>query len=187
MSSRNRKRTISGTCLLLALAVILVFGRTVRHEFVNYDDDQYFYSNPHVQAGLSWAGTMWAFGTRYASNWHPLTWLSLMLDAEVFGTGPAGPHLTNVLLHAANAVLVYLLLRGMTGAQWRSAFVAAVFALHPLRVESVAWVAERKDVLSGFFGLLTLVMYGRYAVESKAHGPKSRVFYGLALLFLFWG
>jgi Flp pilus assembly protein TadD len=187
MSSRNRKRTISGTCLLLALAVILVFGRTVRHEFVNYDDDQYFYSNPHVQAGLSWAGTMWAFGTRYASNWHPLTWLSLMLDAEVFGTGPAGPHLTNVLSHAANAVLVYLLLRGMTGAQWRSAFVAAVFALHPLRVESVAWVAERKDVLSGFFGLLTLVMYGRYAVESKAHGPKSRVFYGLALLFFILG
>ena len=176
-----------GVCLVLALAVLLVFGRAVRYDFVDYDDDQYFSANPHVQDGLGWGGVMWAFGTHYASNWHPLTWLSLMLDVDLFGPGPAGPHLTNVALHTANTVLLFLLLRGLTGAQWRSAFVAALFGLHPLHVESVAWVSERKDVLSALFGLLTLMMYGRYVAETRVQGRKSRVFYGMALIFFLLG
>jgi protein O-mannosyl-transferase len=176
-----------GMCALLALAVLLTFGRTLRHDFVNYDDDQYFYANPQVQHGLTWGGAAWAFQATYAANWHPLTWLSLMLDVELFGPGPAGPHLTNVLLHAANTVLLFLLLKQMmslrsdksagattpqAGAYWRSALVAALFGLHPLHVESVAWISERKDVLSAFFFMLTLWAWVRYAqsrsrVESR--------------------
>jgi tetratricopeptide (TPR) repeat protein len=178
---------IVGVCVLLAVAVFLVFGQTLRYDFVNYDDDQYFYANPQVQHGLTWSGVAWAFQTTYAANWHPLTWLSLMLDAQLFGAGSMGPHLTNVLLHAANTVLLFLLLRRLSGTYWRSAFVAALFGLHPLHVESVAWVAERKDVLSGLFFLLTLLMYARYVEQSKAQSPKSRVFYGLALLFFALG
>jgi tetratricopeptide (TPR) repeat protein len=157
------KWTVPAVCVLLAVAVLLVFGQTLRHEFVNYDDDQYFSSNSHVQHGLTRGGVAWAFRTMLASNWHPLTWLSLMLDVELFGPGPVGPHLTNVLLHAANTVLLFLLLRRLTDALWPSAFVAAVFAIHPLHVESVAWVAERKDVLSGLFFMLALLMYARFA------------------------
>ena len=112
--------------------------------------------------GLSWSNVAWAFTTMHAANWHPLTWLSLMLDIQLFGPRPGALHLVNVLFHAVNAVLLFLILARMTGAQWRSAFVAALFALHPLHVESVAWVAERKDVLSVFFGLLTLWAYLRY-------------------------
>jgi Tfp pilus assembly protein PilF len=185
--STGSNGAIAGMCVLLAVTVFLVFGQTLRYDFVNYDDDQYFYANPQVQHGLTWSGVAWAFQTTYAANWHPLTWLSLMLDVEVFGAGPTGPHLTNVLLHAANTVLLFLLLRRLSGAYWRSAFVAALFGLHPLHVESVAWVAERKDVLSGLFFLLTLLMYARYVEQSKAQSPKSRVFYGLALLFFVLG
>jgi len=174
-----------GVSLLLVMAVSLVFGQTLRHGFVNYDDDQYFYANPHVLAGLTWSGVAWAFQTSYASNWHPLTWLSLMLDAQVFGHGAAGPHLTNMILHATNAVLLFLLLRRMTGTRWRSAAVAAVFAIHPLHVESVAWVSERKDVLSGFFFMLTLLMYVRHV--EKIPTQKNRMCYGVALLFFALG
>jgi Tfp pilus assembly protein PilF len=181
------KAVVPGTSILLAVTIFLVFNYALRCDFLNYDDPQYFSTNPHVQAGLTWPNVAWALTTRYASNWHPLTWLSLMLDVDLFGPGPAGPHLTNVALHAANTVLVFLLLKGLTGAHWRSAFVAALFGLHPLHVESVAWVSERKDVLSAFFGLLTLITYGRYAAESKAHDLKSRVLYGLALLFFVLG
>jgi protein O-mannosyl-transferase len=181
------KRTVSGLCILLAMAVFLIFGRTHGYGFVGFDDDDYFSSNDHVKAGLTWNGIRWAFETGYASNWHPLTWLSLMLDAQLFGTGPAGPHLTNVLLHAANTVLLFLLSRRLTGALWSSAFVAVVFAIHPLRVESVAWVSERKDVLSGFFFMLTLGAYARYVEKSKAQDSKSRIFYGLSLLFFALG
>jgi tetratricopeptide (TPR) repeat protein len=170
---------------MLVAAVFLVFGQTLRHDFVNYDDDQYFYSNPHVKGGLAWSGVAWAFQTGYASNWHPLTWLSLMLDAQLFGTGAAGPHLTNVILHAANTVLLFLLLKKLAGARWRSAVVAAVFAIHPLHVESVAWISERKDVLSGLFFMLTLLMYARYA--ERIPTPKAGLFYGLALLFFAMG
>jgi tetratricopeptide (TPR) repeat protein len=190
--STGSNGAIAGMCVLLVVAVLLVFGQTLRHEFLNFDDDQYFYSNPQVQAGLTWNGVIWAFRTTDASNWHPLTWLSLMLDVELFGTGPAGPHLTNVLLHAANTVLLFLLLRRTTGAYWRSAFVAVLFGLHPLHVESVAWVAERKDVLSGLFFMLTLLMYARYVqggAKSQGSGVRwwaSRC-YWLAVLFFALG
>jgi tetratricopeptide (TPR) repeat protein len=169
------------------MIVFFIFGRTLWYGFVNFDDGDYFSSNYHVRAGLTWKGVLWAFQTGYASNWHPLTWLSLMLDAQLFGAGPAGPHLTNVLLHAANAVLLFLLLKRLTSTLWPSAFVAALFAIHPLHVESVAWVSERKDLLSGLFFMLTLLMYARYAEQFKARSPKSKVFYGLALLFFALG
>jgi tetratricopeptide (TPR) repeat protein len=188
-------------CFLLAVAVFVVFGRTLGYGFVNFDDDGYFSANYHVRAGLTWSGVSWAFRTGYASNWHPLTWLSFMLDAQLFGTGPVGPHLTNVILHAINAMLLFLLLKRLTGTLWPSAWVAALFAIHPLHVESVAWVSERKDVLSGLFFMLTLLMYARYAQkrprvesrESRAQaGPdldtRPWTFnYGLALLFFALG
>ena len=206
LTGLNGKSAVLGVCVLLVVAVLLVFGRTLRYDFVNYDDDQYFYANPQVQHGLTGSSVAWAFQSTYAANWHPLTWLSLMLDVEMFGPGPAGPHLTNLLLHAANTVLLFLLLRRMTGAYWRSAFVAALFGLHPLHVESVVWVSERKDVLSGLFFMLTLLMYARYVqgvtsgtwrvtrTEAATAVPDtSRVtrhtslFYVLALLFFALG
>ncbi len=165
----NSHGAIVGMCVMLVVAVFLVFGQTLRHGFVNYDDDKYFSSNHQVKAGLTWNGVGWAFRTGHASNWHPLTWLSLMLDVELFGTDPAGPHLTNVILHAVNAVLLFLLLRQLTGACCPSAFVAAVFAVHPLRVESVAWVSERKDVLSGLFFMLTLLCYAKAVTSDRWH------------------
>jgi Tfp pilus assembly protein PilF len=176
----NNRNVPFGTCVLLAVAVLVVFGPVLRHEFVNYDDDQYICSNPHVQAGLTWRGAIWAFRTGDTGNWHPLTWLSLMLDVDLFGSGPAGPHLTNVILHAANTVLLFVLWRRLTGAQWRSAFVAGLFALHPLHVESVAWASERKDVLSACFGLLALLMYARYVHAGDK--PSASRDYWLALL-----
>jgi Tfp pilus assembly protein PilF len=132
-------------------------------DFINYDDPQFVTSNAHVQGGLNWEGVKWAFELNQGDYWHPMTWLSLMLDVSLFGQGAGGFHFTNVALHAANGVLLFLLLRRLTASLWRSAVVAALFALHPLRVESVAWVTERKDVLSGCFGLLALIFYARYA------------------------
>ena len=130
----------------------------------------YVTHNPHVTGGLTWGNVGWAFRTGYASNWHPLTWLSHMLDAELYGLKPGGHHLTNLLLHTANAVLLFLLLRRLTRAEWRSGLVAGLFALHPLHVESVAWVAERKDVLSAFFFLLTLGAYAAYVSRVEGRG-----------------
>jgi len=150
-------------CALLALITLLVYLPARHHTFVNYDDPDYVTENPMVQAGLTWSGFQWAFTTLDASNWHPLTWLSHMLDCQLFGLNAGGHHLVNVLFHATNAVLLLLLLLRLTGAFWQSTFIAALFAWHPLHVESVAWVAERKDVLSTFFGLLTLMAYVRYA------------------------
>jgi len=148
---------------LLVLVTIALYWPATGHEFVNYDDKQYVLDNTHVISGLTLENARWAFGNGYAANWHPVTWLSHMLDCQLFGLSPWGHHLTNVLLHAINAALVFALLQQMTGSPLRSLFVAALFAVHPLRVESVAWVAERKDVLSGFFGLLALIFYVRYA------------------------
>ncbi len=154
-------------CLLLAVATLAVYS-TVRHYgFVDYDDDGYFFGNPHVLSGLTPANVEWAFTSSEYVNWHPLTWLSLMLDATLFGKSAAGPHITNVLLHMVNSILVFCLFRRLTGAHLRSAALAMLFALHPLHVESVSWVAERKDVLSGFFGLLSLLYYARYAEKEK--------------------
>ena len=149
--------------VLLVLVTITLYWPATSHDFVNYDDDMYVKDNTHVTSGLTLENARWAFRTDYAGNWHPVTWLSHMLDCQIFGLNPWGHHLTGVLLHALNAGLVFMWLRLMTGATWRSLLVAALFALHPLRVESVAWVSERKDVLSGCFGLLALIAYARYA------------------------
>jgi len=151
-------------CAILVIATLAVYFPVRGFGFLDYDDDDYFFKNPHVLSGLTWPNIQWAFTTGDFANWHPFTWLSLMLDATLFGPGPAAPHLTNVLLHAANSVLLFLLLLQMTGAIWRSGAVAMLFAVHPLHVESVAWVTERKDVLSGFFGLLSLLCYARYTM-----------------------
>ena len=169
-------------CLALALVTTALYWPIIHHNFVNFDDDDYITNNSHVQAGLTWAGVIWAFQTGAAANWHPLTWLSHMLDCQLYGLNPGGHHSTNLLFHVANTLLLFLWLRQLTGALWRSAFVAALFAWHPLHVESVAWAAERKDVLSAFFWMLALIAYTRYARESKVQGPKSKVFYGLSLL-----
>ena len=160
-------------CLLLVAVTLAAYWPVTRCGFVNYDDPDYFFSNRHVLAGLSSSNLVWAFTTGFCANWHPLTWLSLMLDVELFGKGPAGPHLTNLLFHLANTVLLFLLLRQLSGTTWRSAFVAALFALHPMHVESVAWISERKDVLSTFFGLWALLCLCRLrakAVESRESG-----------------
>jgi protein O-mannosyl-transferase len=160
---------VVGICVAIAALVWLVFGQTLNHRFINYDDDTYLHHTPQVRQGLSWSGMQWAFTSVHAGNWHPLTTLTHMLDCELYGLEPRGHHFTNVLLHSATAVLLFLLLRRMTGALWCSAFVAAVFAIHPLRVESVAWVAERKDVLSGLFFVLTLAAYRWYANRPAIH------------------
>src|SRR5437868_6317446 len=149
-------------CVLLAGVTWLVFGQTVRHEFVNFDDGAYVYRNFDVDHGISFDGVKWAFTNVVAANWHPLTMLSHMLDCRLYGVTPGGHHFTNVLLHTIAVIALFLTLNWMTGALWRSAFVAAVFAIHPLHVESVAWVAERKDVLSGVFFMLTLLAYVHY-------------------------
>jgi tetratricopeptide (TPR) repeat protein len=190
-------------CLALGLITLAVFAPALTHEFLAYDDQVYVTENPHVQAGLTWPGVEWAFRSSAASNWHPVTWLSHMLDCQLYGLRPAGHHLTNVLLHAANCLLLFLVLSRMTGAMWRSACVAALFAWHPLHVESVAWIAERKDVLSTFFFLLTLGAYGRYAegrrknAECRMQNAESRIvsrftfhvsgYYLLSILFFALG
>jgi tetratricopeptide (TPR) repeat protein len=157
-------------CALLLLAVGLVFGQTIRHEFVNYDDDTYVYENPHVARGLTAAGVAWVFTHSHGANWHPLTGLSHMVDCQLHGLDAGGHHETNVVLHAATAIALFLLLWRMTGGFWPSALVAAIFAVHPLRVESVAWVAERKDVLSGLCFVATLAAYVWYVRSTFSLG-----------------
>ena len=153
--------------LFLTVATLVVFWQVLDHDFVGYDDAKYVTDNHYVQAGLTKEGLIWAFTTTHASNWHPLTWLSHMLDCQLYGLNPRGHHLTNVLFHLLNTLLLFLVLQRLTGAFWRSGFVAALFALHPLHVESVAWVAERKDVLSSFFWMFTLWAYARYVERPK--------------------
>ncbi len=160
---RNRCLVYGG----LALVTLCLYLPVVKHSFVDYDDQQYVTDNPRVEAGLTWHGLVWAFGF-YAGNWHPLAWLSHMLDCQLYGAWAGGHHLTNVLLHVASTLLLFAALNRMTNATWRSAAVAALFAWHPLHVESVAWVAERKDVLCGFFWMLTLLFYARYAERRSA-------------------
>jgi tetratricopeptide (TPR) repeat protein len=168
---------VVGICILLPAAVWLAFGQAVDYEFVNYDDDEYVTKNAPVTRGLTFNGIAWAFTTVHAANWHPITWISHMMDCHFYGLSSGGHHLTNILFHGLTAILLFLVLRQMTGSLWRSAFVAALFAIHPLRVESVAWVAERKDVLSGVFFMLTTAAYVRYA-----QAPWSTVRYGLVVL-----
>ena len=195
-------------CLLLVLLPLALFFPVTSHSFINFDDDQYVTGNVHVDTGLTGSGITWAFRSGYAHNWHPLTWISHMLDCQLYGLNPAGHHLTNLLLHIANTVLIFLFLHRITGALWRSGFVAALFACHPIHVESVAWVAERKDVLSTLFWMLTLLAYARFVEESnaqylkfkaqslksknpkpgsKAQSLKPRVFYSAALVLFACG
>ena len=156
-------------CLFLVLTTLAVYWQVGNHEFVNYDDKKYITENQHVQAGLTLKSIAWAFTSTHASNWHPLTWLSHMLDCQIYGLNPKGHHFTNVFFHILNSILLFLVFKKMTGAFWESAFVAALFALHPLHVESVAWAAERKDVLSTFFWMLTM---GAYILYVKNPGIK---------------
>jgi protein O-mannosyl-transferase len=170
-------------CLLLTVLVLVFYNPITRNGFLNYDDDAYIKTNPHVRAGLTWSTFKWAFTTYDKANWHPLTWISHALDCQVFGLNPAGPHYVNVLLHAADAVLLFLLLQSATGFAGRSLMVAALFALHPINVESVAWAAERKNVLSMLFFLLALYAYGWYARRPRV-GRYSAVFLSFALSLL---
>jgi len=154
----------------LMFATIIAFEPIRQNEFVNYDDYAYVTQNPHVQTGLTNNSIIWAFTAAYSHNWHPLTWLSHMLDCQLFGLNPHRHHLTSLLFHIANTLLLFVVLKNMTGALWQSAFVAAAFALHPLHVESVAWVSERKDVLSTLFWLLTMAAYLRYVKRPNVSG-----------------
>jgi tetratricopeptide (TPR) repeat protein len=156
-------------CLGLGLVTLALYLPALHHGFLDYDDQQYVTDNPRVQAGLTWKGLVWAFGF-HASNWHPLAWLSHMVDCQIYGARAGGHHLTSVLLHVASTLLLFSVLNRMTKAMWRSAAVAALFAWHPLHVESVAWVAERKDVLCAFFWMLTLWFYVRYAAKPSIAG-----------------
>lgn len=165
---KERRSTV--TAALIAALAILTFWPVRHHQFIRYDDVDYILENPHVLTGLTWGNIKWAFESVYSANWHPLTWLSHMLDVELFGLQPGWHHLVSLLLHAANSVLLFLLLKRLTGAELRSAVVAALFAVHPLHVESVAWAAERKDVLSALFFLLTLMAYSRYVQTRQEPG-----------------
>src|ERR1051325_10244922 len=146
-------------CAALAAATLLVYWPVLHSQFINYDDPDYVTENDHVAGGLTWGGVAWAFSTGHAANWHPVTWLSHMLDVQLFGLRAGGHHLTSLTLHVVNSLLLFLILERLTRARWRSAMVATLFALHPMHVESVAWVSERKDVLSGLFFLLTIWAY----------------------------
>jgi hypothetical protein len=171
-------------CLLLAVAVSAAYWPALDCDFVQLDDPAYVTSNQNIQNGLDWPVVAWAFRTGYAANWHPVTWLSHALDVQLFGLNPRGHHATSIAFHLANSILLFLLLKRMTGAHWRSAAVAGLFAVHPLHVESVAWVAERKDVLSTFFWLLTVAAYARYVENFKFQISKFKFFY-IASVVLF--
>jgi tetratricopeptide (TPR) repeat protein len=181
MDKSQNKHWVYLIYLTLALATLVVYWQVHNYGFVNYDDLTYVSKNQNIQSGITWESVKWAFATGHAGNWHPLTWISHMLDWQLFGTNAGWHHLTSLLLHIANALLLFAVLKRMTNTLWRSAFVAAVFALHPLHVESVAWIAERKDVLSTFFWMLTMAAYLRYV---QRPGP---VRYLLALLFFAMG
>src|SRR5439155_25183805 len=172
VSWRDSRSAIALVCVFLIAITWLVFGQTVRYDFVNYDDDTYVYANPLITSGLTLPGVIYAFSGKHSGNWHPLTTLSHMLDCQLWGSRAGGHHLTNIVLHTIAVILLFLVLLQMTtpampepsdaaraGALWRSAFVAAVFAVHPLRIESVTWISERKDVLSAVFFMLTLGSY----------------------------
>src|SRR6266852_8119440 len=169
VKAARRTNSVAPRVLVLTICVFLagitwaVFGQTLGYQFVNFDDPEYVYENPHINGGLTARGLVWAFTHVPAPDWYPLTTISHMVDCQLYGLNAGGAHFTNVLLHTVTVILLFLVLRAMTGTIWRSAFVAALFAIHPLRVESVAWVVERKDVLSGLFFMLTLGAYVRYA------------------------
>ncbi len=178
MKTGDSQRAPIWVYLLLIVIAAAPYVNTLGFEFLSYDDSEYVTANPRVQQGLTWSNVAWAFTTTSVSNWHPLTWLSYMLDYELSGGRPGWFHFTNVFFHVANTLLLLIVLRRMTGAVWRSALVAALFAVHPMHVESVAWIAERKDVLSTFFGLACVAAYARYA-----SAPSIGRYVPVALLF----
>ena len=159
INSRKQKLIVY---IALTVVTLAVFWQVNHYGFINLDDPVYVMENSHIQSGITLDGFRWAFSSTYAEFWHPLTWLSLMFDYQLYGLNAGGYHLTNLILHILSALLLFWLFNRMTGTIWRSAFVAAFFALHPLHVESVAWIAERKDVLSAFFWMLTLCLYVYY-------------------------
>ena len=166
----DRRYTFSPAFLiavLLTLAVLGTYWPVQKYDFVNFDDDEYVFDNPHVKTGLTLKNIVWAFTKSHSANWHPLTWVSHMVDSELFGLNAGGHHLMNLYIHLANVLLLFFLLKKITAATWRSAFVAALFALHPLHVESVAWISERKDVLSAFFLFLAIGAYYDYAQRPR--------------------
>jgi len=165
-------------CFILVIVILAVYWQVKDHKFINYDDNVYITDNPQVQLGFTSKTVRWAFTTAQAGNWHPLTWLSHMMDCRLFGLNPGGHHLTSVFLHIMNSILLFLALRWATSAIWPSALVAGLFAIHPLHVESVAWVAERKDVLSTFFSFSTILAYINYAKR-----PRKRNYLLVLLLF----
>jgi protein O-mannosyl-transferase len=175
-SSREKRTTI--LCLLLVVVTLSVFNRASQNSFINFDDDGYVTENPHVRAGLTWETVRWAFTTNAQSNWHPFTWLSHIVDYQLFHFNPAGHHYTSVVLHVIDGVLLFLLLQGATGFTLRSLMVAAFFTFHPVNVESVAWVSERKNVLSMMFFLLAMMAYGRYLRK-----PAAKTYLAVGTLF----
>jgi protein O-mannosyl-transferase len=170
-------------CLFLFGLVVWAYWPALNGQYLFHDDFGEVVINQHINTGLTWSGVVWAISSLGYNEWIPLTWISHMLDFQFFGSNPWGHHLTNVLLHAANSVLLFLFLKRMTGALWRSLIVAELFAFHPLRVESVAWICERKDVLSVFFGFLALLAYAEYSIRSNSNRGKPGLFYGLTFLF----
>jgi tetratricopeptide (TPR) repeat protein len=176
----DRRKVALGAALLVG--TFLLFSRAIGNDFVNYDDPIYVTENKHVQVGFSLAAIRWAFTSGDAANWHPLTWLSHILDWSLFGDDPRGHHAINVGWHAVNAVLAFLLFMRLTSALWPAVFTAALFAWHPLRVESVAWIAERKDVLSGFFALLVLWAYTAYGQKQGRDSRSAGKYYAIALI-----
>ena len=176
---REKRRTVY-IAFVLTIITAVVYSGVFKNDFINFDDNVYVTSNTHIQQGLSWEGVKWAFTTIYGSNWHPLTWISHMLDIQFFGLNPAGHHLTNLIFHILATLLLFGFLRYATGKVWVSSLVAALFALHPVHVESVAWVAERKDVLSAIFWFLTLWAYVYYT-----RSPNKRKYALVLILFAF--
>ncbi len=186
-SSGRTNKLVFLISLTLVCGTVACYWAVRRFDFISLDDPLYVYHNDMVQRGLSGPGVVWAFKSVQGGNWNPLVWLSHMADSQFFGKEAGGRHLTNVLLHAANVLVLFLTLRRMTGAAWRSAFVAGLFAWHPLHVESVAWISERKDVLSTLFWLLTMWAYAKYAKSDKTQAARHRVFYAVALVFFILG
>ena len=168
-------------CIFLMVSTFVVYSQIQNHEFINFDDDKYVTVNPNVQTGITSESIKWAFTTLYSYAWHPMTWISHMLDYHLFGLHPKGHHLSSLLLHIVNALLLFMVLLKMTGALWQSGFVAVMFALHPINVESVAWISQRKNVLSTMFWLLTIWAYIQYAKKPRIKR------YGLIVLFFALG
>ncbi len=176
-----KMRTTILVCIVLIMVTFAVYWQVGNHEFLTYDDNSYIAENAHVSKGMTYDNIIWAFTSVDQCNWHPVTWLSHMLDTQIYGMNPRGHHLTNVVIHCCSTIFLFFLLVRLTGGLWQSSFVAAMFALHPLHVESVAWAAERKDVLSACFGFLTLFLYSHYVEKQRSNAKSCGTIYLLTL------